>query len=478
MTLCDAVKSFGPKITENYRETRFCDFALPDETVGVIDVSAAGNGSRGIAFLADGMIVKLDGDARKIDYRDIRVMEILPSYETPFEDELMISSPSGDIRISDCSLNKFFLRQLISNMSRISLRMSDSDRDALEQMLTSDALDHYAEQLFAQPVKSDEPENSEITEEAELPELPELPEKPSSVTKAAVDRVEAADAVPEIAAAKKAALSAAEPKPLDIPEESIEWLSSPKVSRGYGNLQNPVAADVSEKELNKSVMTAVKDREEPDIEDMSREETMSYLLDSIAEINAPDDERTEYSEQEKPSDPESDIEVPSEEPAGSAQSIQPIQPIQPTIAVDSSASAASPLTREPDSQDIYIHASRSIRGLIEDGRLTMEQVSAAVREQLVEASEVYSELDIEHAQLPAAVKKHARQLNFAADHLTDYFVLGEDIAARVMFFMLYQMLSYTDRIVQTDATKQRLNYFFVRFGAAGMVLSMLDANFE
>ena len=60
MTLCDAVKSFGPKITQNYRETRFCDFAPPDETVGVIDVSASGNGSRGIAFLIDSMIVKLD----------------------------------------------------------------------------------------------------------------------------------------------------------------------------------------------------------------------------------------------------------------------------------------------------------------------------------------------------------------------------------------------------------------------------------
>lgn len=65
MTLLDAVKSFGPKITENYRETRFCDFAPPDETVGVIDVSASGNGSRGIAFLIDSMIVKLDGAARR-----------------------------------------------------------------------------------------------------------------------------------------------------------------------------------------------------------------------------------------------------------------------------------------------------------------------------------------------------------------------------------------------------------------------------
>ena len=40
----------------------------------------------------------------------------------------------------------------------------------------------------------------------------------------------------------------------------------------------------------------------------------------------------------------------------------------------------------------------------------MDQVSTAVREQLVEASEVYSGLDIENAQLPEAVKKRARQL--------------------------------------------------------------------
>ena len=191
MTLLDAVKSFGPKITENYRETRFCDFAPPDETVGVIDVSASGNGSRGIAFLIDSMIVKLDGAARRIDYRDIRVMETLPSYETPFEDELLIASPAGDIRISDCSMNKFFLRQLISNMSRISLRMTDSDREALSEVLTSDALDHYAEQLFSEP----EPPRTEV-------------------------RVEAAAAVPEIARAKKAALADLQPKPIDFRRRS------------------------------------------------------------------------------------------------------------------------------------------------------------------------------------------------------------------------------------------------------------------
>ena len=273
MTLLDAVKSFGPKITENYRETRFCDFAPPDETVGVIDVSASGNGSRGIAFLIDSMIVKLDGAARRIDYRDIRVMETLPSYETPFEDELLIASPAGDIRISDCSMNKFFLRQLISNMSRISLRMTDSDREALNEVLTSDALDHYAEQLFSEP----EPPRTEV-------------------------RVEAAAAVPEIARAKKAALADLQPKLIDIPEE-VEWLSTPHVSRQSETL-NPAESEEPEKtpapepqnqpeRLDQAdpvtpaaepvSLTEPRQRDE-DISDMSHEETMSYLLDSIQNI--------------------------------------------------------------------------------------------------------------------------------------------------------------------------------------------------
>ena len=275
MTLLDAVKSFGPKITENYRETRFCDFAPPDETVGVIDVSASGNGSRGIAFLIDSMIVKLDGATRRIDYRDIRVMETLPSYETPFEDELLIASPAGDIRISDCSMNKFFLRQLISNMSRISLRMTDSDREALSEVLTSDALNHYAEQLFSEP----EPPRTEV-------------------------RVEAAAAVPEIARAKKAALADLQPKPIDIPEE-VEWLSTPHVSRQSETL-NPAESEEPEKtpapepqnqperldqpapvtpDAEPVSLTEPRQRDE-DISDMSHEETMSYLLDSIAEINS------------------------------------------------------------------------------------------------------------------------------------------------------------------------------------------------
>ena len=426
MTLCDAVNDFRGKITLNSRDTRYCTFAPPEQTVGVIDLSADGDGSRGIAFLIDRMMIRLGADARQIYYRDIRVTEILPSYETPFEDELVIASPAGSIRISDCGLNKFFLRQLINTLCRMSNTMKEQDRAALESRLTAEALSYYSGDVF--------PEDAPPVEESE----PEKPESIPPVTVAAVA------AVQEIAAAKKAAMSEIPASPIAITEEKIQWLSG----------KQPSVPAEPEKV----------DSEPESLEDMTRDEAMSYLLDSIAEINSMPEEPAAVPE---PESPEPDIPAPS--PAAESAPQEPVVPPQPQA-------AAPKLTHEPDSQDIYIKASRRIRELCEEGRLTMEQVDSAVREQLVQASEVYSTLDIGSAQLPPTVKEHAMNLAAAADHLPDYFALGEDIAARVMFFMLYQMLSYTDRIVQSDETKQRLNYFFVRFGAAGIILSMLDAN--
>lgn len=426
MTLCDAVNDFRGKITLNSRDTRYCTFAPPEETVGVIDLSADGDGSRGIAFLIDRMMIRLGADARQIYYRDIRVTEILPSYETPYEDELVIASPAGSIRISDCGLNKFFLRQLINTLCRMSNTMKEQDREALESRLTAEALSYYSGGVF--------PEDAPPVEDS----APDKPEGIPPVTVAAVA------AVQEIAAAKKAAMSEIPASPIAITEEKIQWLSG----------KQPSVPAEPEKV----------DSEPESLEDMTRDEAMSYLLDSIAEINSMPEEPAAVPEPESP-----DPDIPEPSPAAESAPQEPVVPPQPQA-------AAPKLTHEPDSQDIYIKASRRIRELCEEGRLTMEQVDSAVREQLVQASEVYSTLDIGSAQLPPTVKEHAMNLAAAADHLPDYFALGEDIAARVMFFMLYQMLSYTDRIVQSDETKQRLNYFFVRFGAAGIILSMLDAN--
>lgn len=414
MTLCDAVNDFRGKLTRGSRDTRYCTFASPEETVGVIDLSAEGDGSRGIAFLTDRIIVKLGADAQQMYYRNIRVTEILPGYETPFEDELVMASPTGSIRISDCGLNKFFLRQLINTLCRMSNTMKDADRDELEAQLTAEALEYYG-----------------TPRDAAQPQIP--PENPAV-------SIAATAAVQEIAAAKKAAMAAVPGNSIEIPE-NIQWISGK-----HDPLPEPAPSPAP--------VADCPDERPDDLEDMTREQTMDYLLSSIAEINSePDGE-------------------PMEEPTEAPRPAQPEPVSTPVPEPEHSAT----LTREPDSPDIYIIASRRIRELCEDGRLTMEQVNSAVKEQLVSASEVYSALDANSAALPPLVRKHAAALAHAADHLTDYFSLGEDIAARVMFFMLYQMLSYTDRIVQSDETKQRLNYFFVRFGAAGMILSMLDAN--
>lgn len=429
MNICDTVRYFGNKVTPNYRETRYCSFAPPEETVGVIDLSPAGNGSRGIAFLVDRLLVKLGENTRQLYYSEIRVMEILPSYETPFEDELTLGAPGYEIRISDCSLNKFFLRQLISNISRISVTMKEADREALYSRLTAEALEHYSGTLAPPPA---------------LQPAEPIPE--------------AAAAVQEIAAAKKATLSPTR-EPIEITDEKINWISGKQP-------QPPLQEKLPVPPEPKTPQPVPAEIKEEDITDMTHEQTMSYLLNSIAEINsatAINDEPAHNPSADETAPQTVPQAIPLPEPSPSSQDLP--EPA-PTLS----------LTREPDSTDIYIQASRRIRELCEDGRLTMDQVNSAVKEQLLPASELYSTLDIENAPLPKAVKSRAKRLTQATDKLPEYFELGEDVASRVMFFMLYQMLSYTDRIVQSDDTKQRLNYFFVRFGAAGMILSMLDAD--
>ncbi|MGN1339013.1 MAG: hypothetical protein ACI4WS_01855 [Oscillospiraceae bacterium] len=421
MNLCDTVRSFAPKITENCRDTRYCGFAPPEETVGIIDLSTAEDGSRGIAFLTDRLLVKLGSDVQQLYYSDIRILEILPSYETPFEDELLLGSPAHKIRISDCSLNKFFLRQLISNITRISAAMTDNDREALSGRLTAEALDYYAGNIT-------EPEQPPV----------EAPPAPSPAQEAP-EETESRD-IPQPL------------KPIDIPEEKIDWLSA-------------IQPDI---EIQSEIIPEkVPDiPEDEDITDMTREQAISFLLDSIAEIN---------SDPETEPEPEPEA-IPELPPKTENTELPPEQRADIPPQNDPVMEQPAPYTMEPDNPDIYIKASRRIRELCEKGTLSMEQVNAAVREQLVPASELFSTLDIENAPLPPTVKAHALCLSQAADRLPEYFRLGEDIAARVMFFMLYQMLSYTDRIVQSDETKQQLNYFFIRFSTAGMILSMLDAN--
>ena len=79
---------------------------------------------------------------------------------------------------------------------------------------------------------------------------------------------------------------------------------------------------------------------------------------------------------------------------------------------------------------------------------------------------------------PQPLAGRIEELRTASGSMDRYFALGEDVAARVMFFMLYQMLSYSDRLRELPETKERLNDFFRRWGAAGITLSMLDMRIQ
>ena len=59
--------------------------------------------------------------------------------------------------------------------------------------------------------------------------------------------------------------------------------------------------------------------------------------------------------------------------------------------------------------------------------------------------------------------------------LQKYMALGEDIASRVMFFMLYQMLVYTDGIEKSYGSALKLGAFVRRFSDIEMTLLELNA---
>ena len=157
-----------------------------------------------------------------------------------------------------------------------------------------------------------------------------------------------------------------------------------------------------------------------------------------------------------------------------------IDEINSTAEKDEPAEAEEPqtedktaLTKEPESDDIYIKASAKLREICESGRLSMEQIEGALRENLLTAADAFNEI-ISRCGIPPRLSDKVAELKKAADGMDKYFELGEDIAARAMFFMLYQMLSYSDRLAETEETKERLNGFFRRWGPSGMTLSMLD----
>ncbi len=209
------------------------------------------------------------------------------------------------------------------------------------------------------------------------------------------------------------------------------------------------------------------------IQNMSPEETMRYLARSLSEINAPADYSdkdfpdlfSENKEAEQYSEPFISAAPPAPRPADSHK-LEEYAPAEGT--------APKPLTVEPIWGDIYIKASRNLRELCESGKLSMSQIETELKEKLLAAAEQFAAVTKEESKVPKVLIPKITELKAAARNFDPYFQAGEDIATRAMFFMLYQMLSYADRIAETPETKENLNDFFRRFGPAGITLSMLD----
>ncbi len=537
MSLRETVNAFGRDVSAHFKRDGYCAFAAAEETEGFLDTSAELDGSRGIAFLCDKLRVDFDGVIRQINYADIRETEIIESFESDYADELIIKGKTT-VRVSDFSINKRFLKLLVDTLCLRYSNFSPEEREQCRRECRARSSARYAEideaaavvakqvaertakrsrphpaaggqparerserspshtaQTAAPARERSVPARSTQTRQPRQPVQPvqpvsertEQPVKSSAAVASSSDKPSKAagkTAAPVVSEQPKLSLPALDiedPRhsvpedhiPLEITEEKIEWLSGPRLPD---------------------------DPDEPterDIEDMSREETMSYLLSSINEINAPveppsvpeqaensatADAPAEPSEEEK-AVPETEIpeETAADDPyippvieeVTAEKSEDTVETVQEDIP-EPEEESTSPFTVEPPSEDIYIKASRKIREICESGRLTREEIQTALKENLVSAAEQFAEITGEGAEIPRLIAPKIEELRAASESLERYFALGDDIAERVMFFMMYQMLSYSDRIIEAPETKERLNYFFKRYGPSGIMLSMLD----
>lgn len=231
------------------------------------------------------------------------------------------------------------------------------------------------------------------------------------------------------------------------------------------------------------------------IQNMSPEETMQYLKQSLNEINLFDNSGEDISDDSSDSlgdigdlgdlgdfdnidwlsdnsdETEKPVDLPAPHiPQASSQAL--LAAAEHDLAVEETSD--KPLTVEPVWGDIYIKASRSLRELCESGKLTMSQIETELKEKLLDSAKQFATVTKDESKIPKPLLPKITELKAAISNTDPYFQAGEDIAARAMFFMLYQMLSYADRIAQTPETKENLNDFFRRFGTAGITLSMLD----
>lgn len=232
-----------------------------------------------------------------------------------------------------------------------------------------------------------------------------------------------------------------EEKPVE--EEKIEWLSGMSDDEKPPEIpENPTNSEAADREL---------------IEQMSREETLDFLSKTLSEIN---DEPVFEEQTEIVVKPDTNALLVSD--------------FAENLPEDKAPEKSGGLSKEPVWGDIYIKASRSLRELCESGKLSMDVIENELREKLLGSAKAFAQIIAAEQKMPKTLIPKIAELKNAAGNFDEYFAYGEDVGVRVMFFMLYQMLSYADRIAENPDTKERLNDFFRRFGTAGITLSMLD----
>ena len=463
------------------RQSGLSECLFADAEVGFIDTSAECDGSRGIAFSKRKMMVNFDGTVKNVAYCKIRSVQIISSQEDAFADELEISGEHSRLRISDFSVDKHKLKQLIEGLCE------GIEDVPVEEKPAAAAVENRAEKAVetveeaagmvekaAVTVKVKPAEKTAVTVGKSAANSGEIPEKVER--KVAENRAEKADEkAPEIVEevvekSEEPVLSheneihviaeqpasehfpvgeiewlngavKTEEKPVE--EEKIEWLSGMSDDEKPPEIpENPTNSEAADREL---------------IEQMSREETLDFLSKTLSEIN--------------------------DEPAFEEQTEIAVKPDTNALLVSDFAEnlpeekapeKSGGLSKEPVWGDIYIKASRSLRELCESGKLSMDVIENELREKLLGSAKVFAQIIADEQKVPKTLIPKIAELKNAAGNFDEYFAYGEDVGVRVMFFMLYQMLSYADRIAENPDTKEPLNDFFRRFGTAGITLSMLD----
>lgn len=426
-------EKFEALCRECCRQSGLSECVFADAEVGFIDTSADCDGSRGIAFSRRKMMVNFDGTVKNVAYCKIRSVQIISSMEDAFADELDISGEHSHLRISDYSIDKHKLKLIIDGLC-----------EGIEEKTAETAVESHEEKAavtvkvkLAQSVVEKVPETAEKAAE-EPPETFDEPTLPHENEVPVIE--EQPEPFPEEIEWLHGAV-VTEEKPAE--EEKIEWLS------GMSEEQKP--PEIPENLVENEAAF----REQ--IEQMSREETLDFLSKTLSEIN---DEPVFEELPEIAVKPDTTALMVSE--------------FAEKLPEEKTPQKSEELSKEPVWGDIYIKASRSLRELCESGKLSMEIIGNELREKLLEAARAFSDIIADKQKVPKTLVPKIAELKNAAGNFDEYFSYGEDVGVRVMFFMLYQMLSYADRIAENPDTKERLNDFFRRFGPAGITLSMLD----